>query len=88
MIFDDLFGFVLFSLISSFTRSLTPLGYLETTRLEKLLRLLAARRQTDEYETSFDKFYFLSCKFCAFDITTTKGDSSNNNFEYNFFNCL
>ena len=56
MIFDDFFGFVFFFLISSFTPSLTPLGYLETTRLEKLVRLLAARRQTDEYETSYDDF--------------------------------
>ena len=56
MVLGDLFGFVIFSLISSFTHSLTPLGYLETTRLEKLVRLLAARRQTDEYETSYDDF--------------------------------
>ena len=56
MIFDDFFGFVLFFLISSCTPSLTPLGYLETTRLEKLVRLLAARRQTDEYEASYDDF--------------------------------
>ena len=45
-----------FRLVSSFTRSLTPLDHLETTRLEKLVRLLAARRQTDEYETSYDDF--------------------------------
>ena len=51
-----IFGFLLFSLISSFTHSLDPLGYQETTHLEKLLRLLAARRQTDEYETSYDDF--------------------------------
>ena len=54
MSFDDLFGFVLFSLI--IYAFFDPLGYLETTRLEKLLRLLAARRQTDEYETSFVDF--------------------------------
>ena len=57
MIFDDLFRFrTFFLLISLFTPSLTSLGYLETTRLEKLVRLLAARRQTDEYETTYGDF--------------------------------
>jgi len=70
MIVDDLFGFVFFSFISSFTYSLTPVGYLETTRTEKLLRLLASRRQTDEYETSYDDLLVFVLKNCDFNITT------------------
>ena len=53
--FDDFFGFV-FVLDFFIYAFFNPLGYLETTRLEKLVRLLTARRQTDEYETSYDDF--------------------------------
>ena len=66
----------LFALISSFTHSLTPLGYLETTRLEKLLRLLAARRQTDEYEISLGDFRIFSSNFSDFDFPALMKDAS------------
>ena len=49
-------GGLIFRFVSAFTHSLTPLRYLETTRLEKSLRFLAARLQTDEYDTNFDEF--------------------------------
>ena len=71
MIFDDFVRFRTFFLDFVIYAFFDPLGYLEPTRLEKLVRLLAARRQTDEYETSYNDVCFFPPKFVILALRRT-----------------